>query len=98
MLAFGFACCCSFAFSAVFRPTKRRFGCLVAGTASSAMSWSASGPRFVAARSSSMLPTVRVCGCVQVSCEEVRGGMLWRGGAELFGTYVGLKCNQGLRH
>jgi len=54
MLALG-SDCCSPAFSTVFLPTKRLFGSLGTGTNSSAMSKSVSGPRLVAARSSSMM-------------------------------------------
>jgi hypothetical protein len=57
MFAFGSACCSS-AFSAVFLPTKRLFGNCCAATGSSEIPASTSGPRFVAALSSSMLRVV----------------------------------------
>lgn len=48
-------------FSAVFRPTNRLFGCLGTVVGSSSMPSSAEGPRFVAARSSS-IQACRVAG------------------------------------
>lgn len=54
MFAFGSACCSS-PLSAVFLPTNLRLGCFAATDGSSDMFSSTSGPRFVAARSSSML-------------------------------------------
>jgi hypothetical protein len=57
IFAFGSACC-SPAFSAVFLPTKRLFGSFCAATGSCDIPSSTSGPKFVAALSSSMLRVV----------------------------------------
>jgi hypothetical protein len=51
----------SAAFSAVLLPTKRRFGCLWTGVGSSGIPSSVEGPKFVAARSSSMFVARKWC-------------------------------------
>lgn len=74
MLALGSACC-SPPLSAVFLPTNRRRGCLGTAAGSSAIASSTSGPRFVAARSSSIVVGERAHSGVKWDAMEMFVGL-----------------------